>query len=141
MKRRCSMSAAFALLMWGLPTGASAQSKTVFAGVPTIKISEGGVERVVEKLDRLAAVNVAVVISDIDGRFYWASRENKELVSIEGVAFTTFVAIDGSGYVRVLIPARKAAAALAWSNAEVFDYVEHLLIGLSSVTYYGTIRE
>jgi hypothetical protein len=126
------------LTLWSTPT--FAQAKTVFAGIPTVKISEGGTERTVEKLERSAAVNVAVVISEINGRYYWASRENKELRVSEGGTFITFTAMDGSGYVRVLNPQMKSAASLAYDSAKAFDYVEHLLIGLNSVTYYGTPR-
>jgi hypothetical protein len=123
-----------------VPSPLAAQSSTIFAGIPSIKISEGGTDRVVEKLERAVAVNVAVVISEINGRYYWASRENKELSASEGAAFTTFTAVDGSGYIRVLDPQMKPAAALAYESAKAFDYVEHLLIGLNSVTYYGTRR-
>ena len=126
------------LTLWSTPT--FAQAKTVFAGIPSIKISEGGVERLVEKLERSIAVNVTVVVSEINGRYYWASRDNKELRLSEGGAFNTFTAVDGSGYVRLLNPQMKSAAALEYPSAKAFDYVEHLLIGLNSVTYYGTPR-
>ena len=64
-------------VLWPIDTTLSAQAKTAFAGVPTVKISEGGVERTVVQLERASPVNVAVVVSEIDGRYYWASRENK----------------------------------------------------------------
>ena len=49
----------------------------------------------------------------------------------------TYIAANGSGYVRVIKPAMKAAASLLGGASERYDYVEHLLIGLDSVTYYG----
>ena len=119
---------------------ASAQSTTVFAGVPSVKISEGGTERNPEALTRLQAANVHCVISQIGDKYDWASRENKPLVLIERGAFMTFVAADGTGYIRVTIPSAKEAAALLGGTEAEFDYVEHLLIGLRSVTYYGKIR-
>ena len=123
-----------------VPSSAGAQARTIFAGIPSVKISEGGTDRVVEKLERTNASNLAVVISEINGRYYWASRENKELSVSEAGAFITFTAVDGSGYVRILDPQMKSAASLAYDSAKAFDYVEHLLIGLNSVTYYGTPR-
>lgn len=87
-----------------------AESATVFHGVPGVKISEGGVERVEEKLAREDAVNLACVIGNIDGRFYWASRENKELFRYGGPAFITFVAVDGAGYIRVVKPTFRGVA-------------------------------
>ena len=105
-----------------------------------MKITEGGVDRVVEQEPRSTAVNLACVISEIGVRFYWASRDNKELRRYESGAFTTFVAVDGSGYVRVIHSDMKAAAALVYGSAKEFDYVEHMLLGLDSVTYYGRLR-
>ena len=120
--------------------GARQQPRTVFAGVPSLKVSEGGVERRVDELTRTDAANLHCVISEIDGRFYWASRENNELRRHAAGAFVTFTAVDGAGYVRVLQPEMKRAAVLMWPSAEKFDYVEHVLTGLNSVTYYGATR-
>jgi len=91
-------------------------------------------------LTRAEAANVHCVISEIGGKYYWASRENKPLVLIRGGAFNTYIAADGSGYIRVTIPEmKKTVDAMGGAEAD-FDYVEHLLIGLSSVTYYGINR-
>jgi len=89
-----------------------AQSETIFSGMPTLKISEGGIERSPEKLARKDAANLKCVISKIGAKYYWASRENKEMFREESGAFTTFFAIDGSGYVRVIFPEVKDAASL-----------------------------
>ena len=47
------------------------------------------------------------------------------------------MAVNGAGYVRVLRPESKRAAGAVDETAQRFDYVEHLNIGLNSVTYYG----
>jgi hypothetical protein len=114
-----------------------AESQTIFKGIPSQKISEGGNERFAESLPREKAVNLNCVISEIDGRFYWASRENVELATIRSGAYLTFQAINGSGYIRVLDLGMKEKAELAGGPEGTFDYVEHLLIGMRSVTYYG----
>ena len=64
-----------------------AQSETAFYGVPNIKISEGGIERTSENLKRDRAVNLACMISKIEGKYYWASRENTPLISVASGAF------------------------------------------------------
>ncbi len=110
---------------------------TVFKGRPAVKVSEGGVERTPEQLSRDRAINLECVISQIGSSYFWASRENTPLSRTEGRAFITFVAVNGAGYVRVVKPEAKAAAALMSGTEEQFDYVEHALIGLRSVTYYG----
>ncbi len=115
----------------------AADSITIFRGRPIVKISEGGIPRVPENLDRATAANATCVISKIGGIYYWASRENTRLVRIESGAFITYLASNGAGYVRMINPALKSAASLMSKTEETFDYVEHALVGLRSVTYYG----
>ena len=67
------------------------------------------------------------VISRIGEQYYWASRENAEMVRLESGAFVTYVALNGSGYVRVVNPTLKSVAALMSQTEGKFDYVEHLL--------------
>ena len=110
----------------------------MFTGLPAQKVSESGLDRRVDSVVRDAAVNLRCVVSEIGGKFYWASRDNKELVRLRSGAFTTFVAVDGSGYVRIIDPAQKAAVSLMSATEAKFDYVEHLLLGLRSVTYFGS---
>ena len=54
---------------------------------------------------RDGGINLECVISQIVTLYYWASRENVQLVSIDtGGAFITFLAVNGAGYVRVVKP-------------------------------------
>jgi hypothetical protein len=122
------------------PSQLHAQSRTAFSGLPAVKVSEGGVERVPESLVRSNAVDVACVISEIGGKYYRAMRDNKEMVRRTSGAFTTYIAVDGSGYVRVVDSGAKRAAALIPATEATFDYVEHLLVGLRTVTYFGSAR-
>ena len=133
-----TLLAVCAAVVVGVASVGAQAPTTVFRGRPTVKISEGGVERTPEQVPRERAVNLECVISRIGDSYYWASRENLQLSRIVSGAFTTYVAINGTGYVRILSPEAKAAAS-AMSGAEKnFDYVEHALVGLRSVTYYGT---
>ena len=126
------------LVLAGASLPAMAQATTVFSGIPVAKISEGGTERLSENLSRNQAVNVECVISQIGDEYYWASRKNTRLIPIESGAFITFVAMNGSGYVRIIRPGNKEAVSLLGGSGAKFDYVEHLLTMLNSVTYYGT---
>ena len=70
-------------------------------------------------------------------------RQRKRLIRSESGGFITFHAVDGSGYVRILKPEVVASMKQRFSEADlaaVPDYVEHLLIGLDSITYYGDKR-
>ena len=108
-----------------------------FKGVPSTKISEGGVSNIVDKLSNEKSASSICEIKTDGNKYYWYSRNNKELVKIVAGAFVTYVAIDGSGYVRVIMPEFKSAASQMGDTEAKFDYVEHLLMGLKSVTYYG----
>lgn len=113
------------------------QAETVFTGLPEVKISESGDSRLPEAVSRDKAKSFVCVISKIDGKYHWTSRENARLFRVESGAFITYVAENGSGYVRITNPELKQAADLAGGPEAKFDYVEHLLFGLRSITYYG----
>lgn len=119
-----------------------AEESIVFIGLPTIKISEGGVSRTPENITQPKAVQFKCTITKMDDKYYWTSRDNVELFPITSGAFITYWAANGSGYVRVTKPEmrtglKKMGAAVGDPEA-TYDYVEHLLLGLKSVTYYGT---
>jgi hypothetical protein len=121
-----------------------AEEVIVFTGVPEIKISEGGVNRVPESLTKDKAIKFKCTITKMDDKYYWTSRENVELVPIVSGAFITFWAVNGSGYIRLVKPEMKGEVrrlgTIAGDPEAKFDYVEHLLLGLKSVTYYGKVK-
>jgi hypothetical protein len=122
---------------WFFLTVAAQAQSTIFTGLPTLKITEGGVERSADKLDRATASSLFCVINEKDGKFYWETRGNKPLLKIDSNEFVIYVAVDGSGYVRILKPKFKQAAASISATEKNYDYVEHILIGLRTITYYG----
>ncbi len=145
-RRRTTMKKTiFAFLMVLLITSALfAEESIVFNGLPTIKISEGGISRTPESIAKHKAVQFKCTITKFDNKYLWASRENVELFPISSGAFITYWAANGSGYVRVTKPEMRAelkrAGTLIGDPEAKFDYVEHLLLGLKSVTYYGTAK-
>lgn len=118
-----------------------AKEEIIFTGIPEIKISESGTNRIPEKLTKGKAIEFKCTITKIDDKYYWTTRENVELIPSSSGAFITFMAVNGSGYVRIVKPEMretvKKIGAMAGDPEEKFDYVEHLLLGLKSVTYYG----
>lgn len=134
-------SIAFFVLVWFYLLSSlvfAEDAETVFKGIPSIKISEGGTDRTPESLKRDSAIPLSCVISKIGNDYFWASRENVKMTKFEGSgAFTTFVAGNGAGYVRIIKPEQKTSASLMSETEKTFDYVEHITIGLRSVTYFG----
>jgi len=130
------------LLGWVFWASAYAQGteEIVFSGIPVLKISEGGIDRVVENIKEDQASGLKCTITKIGEKYFWTTRNNVELIPIQSGAFLTFIATSGAGYVRIILSEQKAAAALMDETAKKYDYVEHMLIGLKSVTYFGKSR-
>ena len=116
---------------------AQENEEIVFSGIPVVKISEGGDSRAVEDLKDAKALETECTIMKIGDKYFWKTRDNVELFLVQSGAFITFVAMNGSGYARVIPSNLKEAASLMDDTEKKYDYVEHLLIGLRSVTYYG----
>jgi hypothetical protein len=121
-----------------------AEELVVFTGIPKIKISEGGVSRTPENVTQAKAVELKCTITKMGDKYYWTSRDNVELLPIASGVFITYWAANGSGYVRVTKSEMRAElkrmGSVVGDPEAKFDYVEHLLLGLKSVTYYGTAK-
>lgn len=120
---------------------ASSQGRVAFTGTPQVKVLEAGVARAVEPVPSAKAGEFSCVITELDGRYHWSSRGGKELVRATSGAFITYVAIDGSGFVRTIAPGAKASVSIMGETETKYDYVEQLLMGLRVLTYYGTARQ
>ena len=108
-----------------------------FNGIPSVKVTEGGIERTAEKIEQSKSFSVACIVKEIDGKYFWETRGNKPLLKIDSGAFILFLAVDGSGYVRLIKSSLKEVASVMSTTEKNFDYVEHLILGLRLVTYYG----
>ena len=114
-----------------------AYEEIVFTGIPEIKIIEAGTNRIPVKLSKAKAMEYKCTITKVEGKYYWTTRENVELISLKSGACITFVASTGSGYVRIIDPEMKDVASFMGDTEEKFDYIEHLVLGLKTITYYG----
>lgn len=122
-----------------IPTSAFSQPITVFEGQPIVKIlNEGETSGNLEKLSPSKSGNFKCAISKVGDEYFWTSRDNTPLFLIDSGGFSTFVALTGSGYIRVIKSEFKQAASQMSETEKEFDYAEHLVLGLRSVTYYGT---
>ena len=129
--------ALFVMTILFLANFCHAEEEVVFTGTPEMRISEGGVSRTPESLAKNEAKEYQCIITKIDDEYYWTTRENVELVPIVGGAFTTFIAANGSGYVRVLNPEFKELIPSMSETEQNYDYIEHLILGLRTISYYG----
>lgn len=120
---------------------ATASETIVFIGEPELKISEGGLDRVIDTLQKTVSNKNRCMITRQNNTFFWKSRGYTKLIKIDSGAFTTYIAENGSGYIRISKPGLRELiknSATHTNDPEAhFNYVEHLLIELKSITYWG----
>lgn len=122
-----------------LPITPTATVKTVFIGLPKTGTAFSGTEDAkLLKLSHERAKKLDCVIIKKGDKYFWTSRDDHEVEKIVGGAFITFRRLDRPDYVRIVNPDLKRGAALLDEAAEKFDYVEHITINLTSLTYYGS---
>ena len=115
----------------------SSFAENIFIGMPIVKISEAGITRISEKLNKQQADNYQCIIVQEGDKYYWASRQNVELAPLSVGAFTTYIALNGSGLIRIIDKEYKDMASLMSDTEFSYDYIEFLMIGLRTITYYG----
>jgi hypothetical protein len=128
-----SFAVAFtALLAYSSPAAA----QVILDAQPSVRVesSDAGTTHTLLS-DAASAGNRATVIKRGE-RFYWATRENRELQHVRAGAFHYFIASGGAGYIKVfdaqsLPPSQRA-------SERRYQYMEHLTIGLSTITDWGT---
>jgi hypothetical protein len=119
-----------------MPLCLHAQTTPEFEGTPILGINEFGVFRAPVELAQEEQATHKVLITKKDDKYYWTSRENRELRKFESEAFVTYWTLDGSGYVRIGNQEWKNKMRVKYPQYN-FDYVEHMTIGLGSLSYFG----
>ncbi len=124
----------FCLLFFATP---SVQADSFFVGIPLSKItvSEQGIEEA--GISGIDALEYKVVIELIGEDFVWATRNNLRLIPVVSGAYTTFIAENGSGYIRVLDEQMREIGDKLPESQRGYYYMEHLIHQMGSITYLG----
>ncbi len=127
------------LLLFASSASLAEEARVVFEGTPTYRTitSPETTERV--RLDPKYALRKRLIITQRNGKYYWASRENGLLVRTESGSYITYIAADGTGYVRTSSPEMYALKKKLPPEAQVqeVDYMEHLVSMFDSIVFYG----
>lgn len=107
----------------GQPGDATA---VVFVGMPKRRSMNQIGNDVSGTLDERESQEYMCMITRKGGRYFWPTRENKEVRRTVSGDFVIFNALDGSGYVKILT-----------KFALPIDYMEHVHDKLFTVTYWG----
>ncbi|HAJ77319.1 MAG TPA: hypothetical protein DCM64_12820 [Gammaproteobacteria bacterium] len=129
---------AFLLLLLHLPH-ATGQEQLIFEGLPSKRIERTTDNTHTATISGLESRSAAVRITKSGDNYFWESQNNTPMTKIGDGIYVTYLAIDGSGYVRTL----NSTAREVYQRQSPINqlgqtmYVEHILIGLDSITYYG----
>lgn len=107
-------------------------AEETFIGTPIARTELAGEQVQRTMLDRSSQSEFQVIIQRDGDRYFWKTREMKELERHQSGIFVTYQAIDGSGYVRIDSSANASSP---------IGYIEHLKLGLATITYQGRISK
>jgi precorrin-4 methylase len=101
-------------------------AEVILSATPEVKVFAAKDSSYKVELTRPQQIENRVVIEKIDGRYYWTTRQNHELFAQKSGNFIIFIDPLGSGYVKI--------------NVETGDFLEHVHLGLDTITYWGNIN-
>lgn len=109
-----------------LPVVCVAQELVALKGTPIIQnkssVNESGNFPLTESQQNESRL----IITKKGQKYYWTSRQDRELTKHESGVYTIFFETKGAGYVKVM------------KSEEKVLYMEHMGLGLETITYWGT---
>ena len=109
----------------------------VFEGVPAVKFQADGKKEnphTPEPLTCAKASDYRCMIIKKDGKYYWKSRDNKEMKENTSGIYITFSRADGApDYVRIMNPTFSGVA----TQFGDWSYMEHFAHAMITLTYWG----
>ena len=109
-----------------LPVVCVAQELVVLKGTPIIQNKSSVNESVNFPLTESQQNESRLIITNKGQKYYWTSRQDRELTRHESGAYTIFFETKGAGYVK------------AMKSEDKVLYMEHMGLGLETITYWGT---
>lgn len=133
---RLSLLSAFIVLAAVWSPAAYAQDHVVLAGRPTTKVQSDAAESIRSTLSPSESGEFRVEIVKRKGRYFWATREGRELSHSQSGVYHIFREATGPGYIRVVDQA--AIPEPMRLPGPRIQYYEHMALGLVTITYWGT---
>lgn len=117
----------------------TAEAQTVLDAGPAVKVESGEGATTRSVLRESERTKYRVIVTKRGGQYFWTSREERELVYQQSGAFYYFIDPRGGGYVKVF-DADTLPASMRDPGPR-FRYMEHLTLGLSTITYWGMVDQ
>jgi len=109
-----------------IPQIAIATETVVINGLPMKNCNSGNKGTNCTDLPEEKQNEFRLLITKKNGNYLWTTRNNKKLKLVKSGLINIFTAVDGAGYIRIVKVGGKV------------EYMEHLPIALTTVTYWGT---
>jgi len=104
----------------------------VLSGVPTVRADTSINGSISTELTASQGFEFRLLITKVGDRYFWKSRENRELVYFRSSSFDYFVSPVGAGYIKV-----NWRDLLKVEPLKPARYFEHLPVLLDTITYWG----
>jgi hypothetical protein len=113
--------------------------EVVFEGYPSRKVEVTEQAAATYEITKPKSIDYKVLIEREGENYYWRTRNNIQLVPMKSGAYVTFLAVNGSGYVRILNDNMREMYKVLpeEENNTTYLYMEHLIHQMGSITYYG----
>ena len=122
------MRAAVILLIFTfLSSPLTGSAETILNAFPSTKVTSTDKFTTRSELNRQQQIANRVIIEKIDDKYYWTTRQNHELFPTKSGLYMIFIDPMGSGYVKV--------------NVNSGEFIEHVHLGLQTITYWGSIND
>ena len=112
---------------------ACGEETIVFSGYPMSKVESSSESTEQLSMTEKQLTEYRVLIVKRNGKYYWASRENKEMLYFQSGIAHWFIA-PTSGYVKIIDPSLLPGG----EEANGYIYMEHLTLLVATITYWGT---
>lgn len=119
------------------PDAVAAQAHVVLDGYPKAFAYADGDTVGRSVLPQAEREGSRVTLVERDGAFFWATRENRQMVHVPSNLFHYFIDPRGGGYIKVLDQTGLPAdSPLRFAGPDV-QFFEHVSGGMSTYTYFG----
>lgn len=123
MKRICILSLIFIAC---IPVACFAEQEiVVLKGTPIIQNKSSFEDSGNLQLSESQQAESKLIITKRGTKYYWTSRQDRELTRHESGVYSIFLETKGAGYVKTMM-----------SDDKVL-YMEHMGLGLETITYWG----
>lgn len=120
-------------LVW---TMVGAQETIVFSGYPVSKVESGIEATTRSEMTGAQSSEYRVLIVKRGTKYYWASREDRELMHFQSGIAHWFIS-ESSGYIKIIDP----SLMLGNAGADQYVYIEHMTLLVDTITYWGSGTE